>query len=61
VKWADEDYMAAWSLLLDGSVLQGSVLSNTAIEKYLKGALLVRGGGKRERTHNIVYLYESLK
>src|ERR1700694_5043723 len=36
MKWADSDYLAARQLLLGRMVLQGCVLANTAIEKYLK-------------------------
>jgi HEPN domain-containing protein len=36
MKWADSDYLAARHLLLGGMVVQGCILANTAIEKYLK-------------------------
>ena len=36
IKWADSDYLAARCLLLGRMVVQGCVLANTAIEKYLK-------------------------
>src|SRR5258708_19351906 len=36
MKWADSDYLAARYLLLGKMVVQGSILANTAIEKYLK-------------------------
>jgi hypothetical protein len=58
--WADEDYLAPRSLLLGAFVLQGTVLANTSIEKYLKAALVVRGVTFRN-THSVTTLYESLK
>jgi HEPN domain-containing protein len=36
MKWADSDYLAARYLLLGRMVVQGCILANTAIEKYLK-------------------------
>src|ERR1700736_3349153 len=36
MKWADSDYLAARYLLLGSMVVQGCILANTAIEKYLK-------------------------
>jgi len=36
MKWADSDYLAARYLLLERMVVQGCILANTAIEKYLK-------------------------
>ena len=62
VAWADEDYICARALLLDGFLLQGAVLSNTAIEKYLKAVCLARGVKKDSRAnHNVSGLYASLK
>jgi HEPN domain-containing protein len=58
--WADEDYLAARSLLLRAFVLQGSMLANTSIEKYIKAALVARGVTFRN-THDVAALYESLK
>jgi len=60
VGWADDDYVCARKLLLDGFLIQGAVLSNTAIEKYLKAVVRVRGL-KFKRTHDVVQLYEQLK
>ncbi len=57
--WADNDYLAARSLLLDHFIVQGAVLSNTAIEKYLKTALLVKGK-ELPRKHDVPKLYEIL-
>jgi len=36
MKWADSDYLAARYLLLESMVVQGCILANTTIEKYLK-------------------------
>lgn len=36
MKWADSDYLAARYLLLGSMVVEGCILANTAIEKYLK-------------------------
>ncbi len=36
VNWADKDYISARSLLLADLLVQGTILSNTAVEKYLK-------------------------
>lgn len=43
VNWADKDYISARMLLLQGFLVQGATLSNTAIEKYLKAVCLVAG------------------
>lgn len=58
--WANEDYLAARALLIRAFVLQGSMLANTAIEKYLKAALLARGVPFRN-THDVTALYQALK
>jgi HEPN domain-containing protein len=61
--WADNDYIAARRLLLSDLLVQGSGLSNTAIEKYLK-TLFVALNLKFPRGyegHNICTLYEKLK
>ena len=58
--WADEDYLAARALLLRAFVLQGTMLANTSIEKYIKTALVARGVAFRN-THDVAALYESLK
>ena len=36
MKWADSDYLAARCLLLESMVVQGCIIANTAVEKYLK-------------------------
>jgi len=58
--WADSDYLAARGLLIRGFLLQGTILANTAIEKYLKSALVALqvDFGK---THDVVSLYLSLR
>ena len=57
--WADNDYLAARSLLLDHFIVQGAILSNTAIEKYLKTVSLVEGEAL-PRVHDVPKLYEIL-
>lgn len=57
--WADNDYLAARSLLLDHFIVQGTILSNTAIEKYLKTIFLIEGQDF-PREHNVPKLYEKL-
>jgi HEPN domain-containing protein len=58
--WADEDYICARTLLIGGFLVQGAVLSNTAIEKYLKAVMLVKGD-KIMKTHSVIRLYDRLK
>jgi HEPN domain-containing protein len=60
VTWADEDYIAARALLLSGSLVQCSAFSNTAIEKYLKAILTLRGL-TIPRTHDVAKLYGQTK
>jgi HEPN domain-containing protein len=60
LKWADADYLAARYLLLGRMVVQGSMLANTAIEKYLK-ALSVHLGLPTIRTHSTIDLYNAMK
>jgi HEPN domain-containing protein len=57
--WADEDYLAARALLLRGFVAQGTMLANTAIEKYLKTGLLARTQSFRN-SHVVTQLYQQL-
>jgi len=57
--WADNDYLAARSLLLDHFIIQGAILSNTAVEKYLKTILLIEGK-EFPREHDVPKLYEKL-
>ena len=56
LKWADSDYLAARHLLLGSMVVQGAILANTAIEKYLK-ALYAHLGLSIPRSHNVQALY----
>jgi HEPN domain-containing protein len=60
INWADKDYIAARHLLLADLLVQGSGLSNTAIEKYFK-ALFVLLDLKNRREHNICKLNDRLK
>ncbi|HEX3741832.1 MAG TPA: HEPN domain-containing protein [Terriglobales bacterium] len=58
--WADEDYLAARMLLIRGFLVQGAIFANTAIEKYMKAALVARGVSFRN-THDVTSLYRTLK
>jgi len=58
--WADEDYLAARALLLRGFVLQGTILANTAVEKYLKTALLAKNIQFRN-SHDVSALHKRLQ
>lgn len=60
LQWADEDYLAARVLLLRGFVLQGAMVANTAIEKYLKTGLLARNRGFAN-SHDVECLYKELQ
>lgn len=60
VDLADSDYFAARLLLLNDALVQGSVLSNTTIEKYLK-SLFVISDLKVPKIHNICKLYNKIK
>jgi HEPN domain-containing protein len=61
VAWADNEYITARQLLLtDTALVQGCILSDTAIEKYLK-ALLVLLGLKNPKLHKVDKLYEKIK
>jgi len=60
LRWADQDYIAARSLLLNSFILQGVTIANTAIEKNLKTALTARKASFGN-THDIASLYTSLK
>ena len=63
VNWADQDYLAARSLLIRGYILQGTILANTAIEKYIKAVLTLRNipFPKGWRGHDVLSLYESFE
>jgi HEPN domain-containing protein len=58
--WADDDYICARTLLIDGFLVQGAMFANTAVEKYLKAVMLVKGI-KLMKTHNVIRLYDRLK
>lgn len=58
--WADNDYLAARKLLLDGLLVQGASLANTSIEKYLK-ALLVLHTKRAIRGHNPLAIYKKME
>lgn len=62
LSWADQDYIGARALLLKRLIVQGSGLSNTAIEKYLKTVLIMKGipFPRGRDGHNVVLLNESL-
>jgi HEPN domain-containing protein len=69
IGWADNDYIAARLLLLndelaqESALIQGSSLSNTAIEKYLK-ALFIHLDlkiPKGFKGHNVSNLYSEIK
>jgi HEPN domain-containing protein len=58
--WADTDYLAARKLLMDGLLVQGASLANTAVEKYLK-ALITLHGKTVVRIHNPLAIYLKVK
>jgi len=60
ISWADNDYIAARQLLLTDMLVQGSCLSNTSIEKYLKSLFMLLGL-KNPRGHNVCKLYDEIK
>jgi HEPN domain-containing protein len=62
VHWADQDYIAARQLLLNRFLVQGSGLSNTAVEKYLKAVLIMTGTPfpRGRNGHDVGQLYAKL-
>lgn len=61
---ADNDYLAARVLLRRGLLIQGAILVNSAIEKYLKTVHRIKKikfDTRGERAHNLVNLYRRLK
>ncbi len=56
---ADEDYIAARLLLMNGFLKQGAMLSNTAIEKYLK-TLLFYADMKIPKTHDTLKIFNEM-
>ena len=60
---ADEEYVAARTLLRQSFVVQGSILSASVIEKYLKVVCLIHDisfDKQGESGHNLIKLYDSL-
>lgn len=60
LKWADADYQSARILLLQGLLVQGTALSNTAVEKYLK-SLFAHRNLPIPRSHEVARLYRQIK
>ncbi|MDD4900826.1 MAG: hypothetical protein PHS62_01775 [Patescibacteria group bacterium] len=61
---ADNDYLAARTLIRRGLLVQGAILSNSAIEKYLKTVHRIKNikfDKRGEKAHNLVNLYNQLK
>lgn len=52
LNWADKDYVSARALLLADFLVQGAVLSNTAIEKYLKTICFMANIGFPKACHD---------
>jgi HEPN domain-containing protein len=57
--WADNDYVAARSLLRENLLIQATGLANTAIEKYLK-AVFATLNLTIPRSHNVGWLVDRL-
>jgi HEPN domain-containing protein len=60
---ADDDYVASRTLLRSGLLLQGAILANSAIEKYLKTAhriLNISFQTRGEKAHELSTLYKQL-
>lgn len=60
LRWADDDYIASRQLLLGDLLVQGAVLSNTAIEKYFKTILLI-ADLPRPKVHDVRALFKRLR
>ncbi len=61
---ADSDYIASRMLLRNGFLLQGAILANSAIEKYLKAVLRIVGISfmtQGEKAHDLINLCKKLK
>lgn len=61
---ADNDYVAARTLLRQGLLVQGSILASSAIEKYLKTVHLIKNmvfETRGEKAHDVLNLYRQLK
>lgn len=68
INLAEKDYIAARCLFLSNFVLQGAILSNTAIEKYLKAIFVAKNPNqdfgkifKQSFKHEILSMYQELK
>jgi len=60
---ADNEYIAARTLLRQGLILQGVILSASVIEKYLKAVHLINNVSfdtQGEKAHNVLNLYKNL-
>lgn len=60
LQWADDDYISARALLMSDLIVQGCILSNTAIEKYIKTLFFMKQL-KPPKSHDVVKLYDQLK
>ncbi len=61
---ADDDYIAARTLLRQGFLVQGAIFSHSSIEKYLKLVHRIQNISfktRGEKAHNLLKLYEKLK
>lgn len=61
---ADNDYIASRALLMDGHLLPGAVLANSAVEKYFKTVHRIKNlrfNQRGNKAHNLLNLYKSLK
>jgi HEPN domain-containing protein len=59
IRWADADYLGARILLVQGLLIQGAALANTALEKYLK-AVCCHSGMKIPHGHAVDVLYSKV-
>jgi HEPN domain-containing protein len=60
IRWVDADYLGARLLLVEGLLIQGTVLANTAIEKYLK-AICSYANIAIPGSHDVATLYANIK
>jgi HEPN domain-containing protein len=59
--WADKDYISARTLLLEGHLIQGMVLSNTAVEKYFKAVCFLAGLRFPKSCHDVPELHRIIR
>jgi len=59
IRWANTDYLVARMMLLQGFLVQGSILATTTIEKYLK-AVYCYSNMKVPKSHDVAGLYAQL-